>query len=244
MSSSGVDASCGSCGALSARMSQCPMALPPTIALEAPGARYNVRSRERRLRQHGSVRYEHVSAEDAPGSWRIRSPCTLAAGRDSGRARILFAQPGSSLLPRQRSAGDSGRIRRPGGAQGQRSSDCLGHWLPARRRVWLLPASVASRLPPVRSKHTSFSRTCWNTRPIRGARRFDFMLGDEPYKASWATGQDHVHTVIAARPDPAGRLWLLRRRAYHALKERVRSSARLMSLHRHGLSAIRHSVSQ
>ena len=72
----------------------------------------------------------------------------------------------------------------------------------------------------------------------RGATRFDFMLGDEPYKAQWATSDACVHTVIAARTNPAGRIWLGKTLMVHAIKERARASSRLRAIRRHGLSAV------
>jgi CelD/BcsL family acetyltransferase involved in cellulose biosynthesis len=72
----------------------------------------------------------------------------------------------------------------------------------------------------------------------RGATRFDFMLGDEPYKAQWATSDACVHTVIAARTNPAGRIWLGKTLMVHAMKERARASSRLRAIRRHGLSAV------
>lgn len=207
-------------------------------------ARYNVRSRERRLRQHGSVRYEHVSAEDAPRvledtialharRWQGQRTGTVFSSLSLGRAFYRASVP----LAIQEGFGDLAVLkvndRVIAAAIGFRRAGEYGYYLPAWHPGYH-PYAPSTLLLAHLLEYAADN----------GARRFDFMLGDEPYKASWATGEDRVHTVIAARPDPAGRLWLFRRRAYHAVKERVRSSPRLMSLRRYGLSAIRHSVSQ
>jgi CelD/BcsL family acetyltransferase involved in cellulose biosynthesis len=207
-------------------------------------ARYNVRSRERRLSQHGSVHYEHICAEKAPRvleeaialharRWQGQRTGTVFSSLSLGRAFYRASVP----LAIQEGFGDLAVLkvndRVIATAIGLRRADEYGYYLPAWHPGYhqYAPSTLLlAHLLEYAADH--------------GSRRFDFMLGDEPYKASWATGQDRVHTIIAARPDPAGRLWLLRRRAYHALKERVRSSTRLMSVRRYGLSAIRHSVSR
>lgn len=57
-----------------------------------------------------------------------------------------------------------------------------------------------------------------------GLRRFDFLRGDEPYKAEWATGTRWAQQMIAFRRSPKGRLLQL---ADHAGALRDQVAARL-----------------
>jgi CelD/BcsL family acetyltransferase involved in cellulose biosynthesis len=102
--------------------------------------------------------------------------------------------------------------------------------------AYYLPAwnPVYERYAPSTLLLVHLMRYAWES----GADTFDFMLGDEPYKAAWSTSQSRVHTVLAARPNAAGRLWLVERRTMHLMKERARASAHLKALRRHGLSAL------
>jgi CelD/BcsL family acetyltransferase involved in cellulose biosynthesis len=207
-------------------------------------ARYNVRSRERRLRQHGSVHYEHVTAETAPRTledaialharrWQGQRTSTVFSSHNLGRAFYRASIPHAI----RDGFGDLAVLRvndrMIASAIGFQRADEYAYYLPAWHPGYH-PYAPSTLLLVHLMEYAA----------DHGAARFDFMLGDESYKSSWATGQDRVHTLIAARPDPRGRTWLLRMRAYHALKDSVRSSPRLMSVRRHGLSAIRGWISQ
>jgi CelD/BcsL family acetyltransferase involved in cellulose biosynthesis len=201
-------------------------------------ARYNIRSRERRLRQHGTVRYEHPSADEAPRlveeaialharRWHGQRTSTVFSSSALGRAFYRASIPAAI----RNSYGDFAVLtlndRVIASAVGLRHSNEYGYYLPAWHPGY--PTYAPSTLLLVHLMEYASEK---------GATRFDFMLGDEPYKAAWATGQERVHTVVAARPGRTGRLWLIQTLGYHALKNRIRESTRLMAIRRHGLSAL------
>lgn len=61
----------------------------------------------------------------------------------------------------------------------------------------------------------------------RGFRRFDFLRGDEPYKATWTSDRRTTWELFATRPGPRG-AWLrfcrATHREYRALKRRARKT--------------------
>ena len=201
-------------------------------------ARYNVRSRERRLGQHGVVRYEHASFQDAPRvveeaivlhsrRWQGQRTSTVFSSSAAGRAFYRASIP----LAVQQRFGDLATLTLNGhviaSAIGFQIAEEYGYYLTAWHPGYH-PYAPGTLLLVHLMENAS----------RQGARRFDFMLGDEPYKTAWATDQRRVHTMIAARPSASGRLWLMTTLAYGAVRERARRSARLRQIRRHGLSGI------
>ncbi|MGH2757042.1 MAG: GNAT family N-acetyltransferase [Actinomycetota bacterium] len=72
----------------------------------------------------------------------------------------------------------------------------------------------------------------------QGLTRFDLMLGDEPYKAAWATEHDPVGSMYLARRGSANAVawWTLKET--RRLRERARRSARLRGLVARGIRVI------
>ena len=72
----------------------------------------------------------------------------------------------------------------------------------------------------------------------RDLRRFDFMLGDEPYKAQWATEQRHTLRLVLGVPGSRG--WAAGALvAWHRLREQARRSPLLRRVRRYGLGRAR-----
>jgi CelD/BcsL family acetyltransferase involved in cellulose biosynthesis len=207
-------------------------------------ARYNVRSRERRLGQYGTVRYEHLSADDAPRGledamalharrWHGQHTSTVfsssAAGRAFYRASIpLAVQEGFADLAVLK-LNDQVIASTIGFHHGPE----YGYYMPAWHPAYQAYAPSTLLLVHL-MEHASG----------RGAKMFDFMLGDEPYKAAWATSRARVHTIIAAAPGAVGQLWLVRTLARRAILERARGSARLRAIRRHGLAGVTRTIDQ
>ena len=77
-----------------------------------------------------------------------------------------------------------------------------------------------------------------------GIRRFDFMLGDEPYKAQWANEHRRTVRVIIGNRGLSGRAAFGLLVAGHRLRQRARASAALRDARRFGVArAIRDRVS-
>jgi CelD/BcsL family acetyltransferase involved in cellulose biosynthesis len=69
-----------------------------------------------------------------------------------------------------------------------------------------------------------------------GLERFDFMLGDEPYKAQWATEERHTVRLVIANRGVRGRAAFEALVARHRLRQRARGSELLQYARRHGLA--------
>lgn len=69
----------------------------------------------------------------------------------------------------------------------------------------------------------------------QGLAEFDFGLGDEAYKWEWADDARAVYTVVVPNDTRAGRLAFQGYTRYMDLRERARSSERLMRWRRRGL---------
>jgi CelD/BcsL family acetyltransferase involved in cellulose biosynthesis len=200
--------------------------------------RYNVRSRERRLGEHGHVHYEHASADEAPRL--LEDAMTLHARRWQGQhTSTVFS---SSSAGRSFYRGSIPPAVRQGFADlallklDERVIASAIGFQHAHEFSYYMPAwdPVYQRYAP----STLLIVHLMQYASARGATRFDFMLGDEPYKAQWATSEARVHTLLAARSSPVGRVWLGKTLLVHSMKQRARASSRLRAIRRHGISAV------
>jgi CelD/BcsL family acetyltransferase involved in cellulose biosynthesis len=201
-------------------------------------ARYNVRSRQRRLSEHGQVHFEHASTDEAPRMleeamalharrWQGQHTSTVFSSSSAGRSFYRGSIPSAI----REGVADLAVLELDGrmiaSAIGFHHDQEFAYYMPAWDPVYQRYAPSTLLLVHLMQYASD-----------RGATRFDFMLGDEPYKAQWATSQARVQTVAAARPEAAGRIWMLKTLAHHAVRERARKSARLRAIRRHGLSAL------
>jgi CelD/BcsL family acetyltransferase involved in cellulose biosynthesis len=69
-----------------------------------------------------------------------------------------------------------------------------------------------------------------------GLERFDFMLGDEPYKAQWATEERHTVRLVIANRGVRGRAAFEALISWHGLRQRARASELLQHARRYGLA--------
>jgi CelD/BcsL family acetyltransferase involved in cellulose biosynthesis len=67
-----------------------------------------------------------------------------------------------------------------------------------------------------------------------GLGELDFMLGDEPYKAQWASGSRSTSRLVIGAPTVAGRLALAGFRGYLVGRERARRSPLIQRARRYG----------
>jgi CelD/BcsL family acetyltransferase involved in cellulose biosynthesis len=200
--------------------------------------RYNVRSRERRLGEHGRVRYEHASPEEAPRMlelamalharrWQGQHTSTVFSSSAAGRSFYRGSVPAAVRQGFADLAVLELDERVIASAIGFHHDQEFAYYMPAWEPVYQRYAPNSLLLVHLMQYAAD-----------RGATRFDFMLGDEPYKSQWATSQARVQTIIAAKPGATGRVWLLKTLALHSIKERARASARLRAIRRHGLSGL------
>jgi CelD/BcsL family acetyltransferase involved in cellulose biosynthesis len=200
--------------------------------------RYNVRSRERRLGEHGRVHYEHASAEEAPRMleeamilharrWQGQRTSTVFSSSPTGRSFYRGSIPSAV----RQGFADLALLKLDerviASAIGFHHAQEFSYYMPAWDPMYQRYAPSTLLIVHL-MQHAS----------ARGSTRFDFMLGDEPYKAQWATSEARVHTVIANRTHPAGRVWRGKTLMQLALKERARASSRLRAIRRYGLSAV------
>src|SRR5262249_50964894 len=67
----------------------------------------------------------------------------------------------------------------------------------------------------------------------RGLQRFDFMLGEEPYKASWATDERRTANLVVAAPTLRGQAAYAALVGWQRARNRARTSVRLQHIRRH-----------
>jgi CelD/BcsL family acetyltransferase involved in cellulose biosynthesis len=75
-----------------------------------------------------------------------------------------------------------------------------------------------------------------------GLGEVDFMLGDEPYKAQWASGSRSTSRLVIGAPTVAGRLALAGFRGYLVGRERARRSSAVQQVRRYGWRGVRRIV--
>jgi CelD/BcsL family acetyltransferase involved in cellulose biosynthesis len=222
----------------------------PGIALEGtwdaylrsrPGKfRYNLRSRLRRLGGLGQVAFRTVASVEDVGEalvrlqglharrWADQHTSTIFSSSVRGRAFYLdacrrHAVRGMLDLTLLEVGG-----RAVAGSVGFVDRDTYYYYLPA----WdpdLAPYAPSSLLLAHLVERAY----------ERGLRRFDFMLGDEPYKAQWATEERHTVRLVLGAPGSRGRAAAGALIAWHRLRERARRSPLLRRVRRYGLGRAR-----
>jgi CelD/BcsL family acetyltransferase involved in cellulose biosynthesis len=200
--------------------------------------RYNVRSREKRLRSLGDLRYQHAGAEDLPRlmevtihlhgrRWQGQHTSTVFSSSHAGRAFYRVAM----MSAVQQGYGDLALLTLNehvvAAAIGFQHGHEYHYYLPAWNPGYHLYAPstlLLVHLMDAASQH--------------GMTEFDFMLGDEPYKSAWATSHRRVFTLLAAPPTPQGRAWFTTRRSALRLRDQARTSRYLRTLRRFGVRGL------
>jgi CelD/BcsL family acetyltransferase involved in cellulose biosynthesis len=198
-------------------------------------ARYNVRSRERRLGSLGRLAFIHAEPGQVPGyiehaislharRWHGQRTSTVFSSSAQGRAFYRSAIPNLA----ERGVADLAALELNGEpiamAIGFRHAGVYHYYLPAWEPRYA--AYAPSTLLLVNRMRAAASSGCVE---------IDFMLGDEDYKRAWATGARRVWTLVAARRTPRGQAWLRWRAAQITLRARARDVPLLRSIRRHGL---------
>ena len=198
--------------------------------------RYNLRSRFRRLEERGTVRYRTVTR---PGDvrwamvaltelharrWRGQHTATIfssssAARRFYGEAAQRYAERGMLDLTLLEVDG-----RPVAGSLGFVDGDVYYYYLPA----W------EPELAPLAPSTLLLSHLIERAYE-RGLRRFDFMLGDEPYKARWATEERQTVNLVVGAPTLRGQAALTALVGTQRARRRARSSPLLQRARRHWL---------
>lgn len=217
----------------------------PSIALEGTWGdfsksrpskfRYNLRSRLRRLGELGDVRFRTATdAEDARGClgelthlharrWQGQRTSTIFSS--SARGRAFYAEVVGSYASRGlldlTVLEVGGRLA--AGSLGFVDRDTFYYYLPAWEPE--LSAYAPGSLLLAHLVQRAFEQ---------GLRRFDFMLGDEPYKAVWATEERRTVRFLVANRGPRGRVALASTVGAHHVRDRARRSEFLRRVRRYG----------
>ncbi|MCC6173794.1 MAG: GNAT family N-acetyltransferase [Chloroflexi bacterium] len=225
----------------------------PAIALDGtyenflktrPGRfRYNLRSRLRRLGERGEVRFRTVERpEDVRAAlatlvalhakrWDGQYTSTLFSSSERGRRFYVDA------LPRYAARGlldltllECGGVA-VAGSIGFVDRDTYSYYLPA----WdpELAALAPSSLLLAHLVERAYAR---------GLHRFDFMLGDEPYKARWVTEERQTVRLVLAAPGLRGQAAFAALVGWQRVRQRARSSTLLQRARRHWLGRARSAV--
>lgn len=204
--------------------------------------RYNLRSRERRLAGLGRVELRHATPDEAPRfvedairlhgrRWRGQYTSTVFSASPAGRAFYRATLP--SLV--EQGLADLASLSLNGDvvatSVGLVHDGRYAYYMPAWDPAYHVYAPSTLLLAHLIERAYEL-----------GLREFDFMLGDEEYKRQWSSSARSVTTLLVARGNAAGRLWLETRRAAHGLRERARRSGRLRWLRRSGVGALRRSM--
>ena len=198
--------------------------------------RYNLRSRLKRLGQLGEVRFRSVTAPaDVPAAltelaelhgrrWAGQHTATIFSSSERGRrfyadACQRYAARGLLDLTLL-GAGD----RVVAGSLSFVDRDTWYYYLPA----WDpdLAALAPSSLLLAHLVEEAYGR---------GLRRFDFMLGEEPYKARWATEERRTVNLIIGGRGVRGRAAFTSLAVWQQARDRARRSPLLQRLRRYGL---------
>ncbi|HYU17086.1 MAG TPA: GNAT family N-acetyltransferase [Chloroflexota bacterium] len=199
--------------------------------------RYNLRSRLKRLSQLGEVRFRTVVGKDEAGAaldrlvclharrWRGQRTSTILSS--SARGRAFYAEAcrryaGRGLI--ELTMLDLGGLP-AAGSLGFVERGTYYHYLPA----W--EPSLAAFAPA-----TLLLAHLIEQAYARGLRRFDFMLGDEPYKAQWATRSRQTVRLVVGNHGSRGRAAFQLVVGTHRLRRRARASPFLQRARRYGLT--------
>lgn len=205
-----------------------------------PGkARYNLRSRLRRLEGRGPVRFRSVTTLDELGP-ALAALTALHARRWAGqRTSTIFS---ASLRGRAFYAEACRRYARRGlldltllELDGRPIAGCLS-FVERATFYYYMPAwdpDLAAYAPSTLLLAHLIERAF-----DRGLERFDFMLGEEEYKAVWATEERSTLRLLVGRRGPRGRLAVASLASLHAARQRARASATLRRVRRYGPRAL------
>jgi CelD/BcsL family acetyltransferase involved in cellulose biosynthesis len=202
--------------------------------------RYNLRSRLRRLGERGRVRFRRVDAAEevlpAIGTLGLLHACRWADQHTS----TIF----SSSAVGQRFYAEACRRYQQRGlldvtlleVDGQAVAGSIG-FLDRGTYYYYLPAwdPELSALAPSSLLLSHLIERAFTL----GLSRFDFMLGDEPYKSRWATGERQTVNVLLASPTMRGQAAYAALAGWQEARRRARSSAALQHARRHWLGRAR-----
>ena len=198
--------------------------------------RYNLRSRLKRLGQLGEVRFRSVDRpSDVPAAldtlaalharrWAGQHTATIFSSSERGRR--FYAEASSQYAARGLLdltllvAGE----RVVAGSLSFVDRDTWYYYLPA----WDpdLAALAPSSLLLAHLVEAAYAR---------GLRRFDFMLGEEPYKARWATEERRTVNLVIGGRGVRGRAAFASLTAWQRARERARRSTLLQRARRYGV---------
>jgi CelD/BcsL family acetyltransferase involved in cellulose biosynthesis len=222
----------------------------PAIALDGtwdaylqtrPGRfRYNLRSRLRRLGEQGPFQFRSI-ADPAEVPAALATLTDLHARRWHGQhTATIFS---SSAVARRFYADACTRYARRGlldltllevggravaGSLGFVDRDTFYYYLPA----W--EPSLA-RLAPSSLLLAYLIERAY----ARGLTRFDFMLGDEPYKADWATESRETVNIVVGAPTLRGQAAFAALIGAQQARRRARSSPLIQHARRHWLGRVK-----
>ena len=201
--------------------------------------RYNLRSRLRRLAQLGDVEFRTLTRTEEVGSgleeltrlharrWAGQRTSTIFSS--SARGRAFYAEACRRYA--SRALMDLTLMQ----VGGRTAAACLGlvnrqtyyYYMPAWEPT-LAPYAPATLLV-AHLIERAFSQ---------GLQRFDFMIGDEPYKQQWATEARQTVRLLLAGRGAAGRTAFEALRAWHGVRGRARTSRILQRVRRYGLASL------
>jgi CelD/BcsL family acetyltransferase involved in cellulose biosynthesis len=218
----------------------------PAIGLEGtwdvyldarPGRfRYNLRSRLRRLQERGTVNFRSVTrpsevrwamvalTELHARRWRGQHTATIFSS--SSAARRFYAEAAQRYAERRMLDLTLLEVdgRPVAGILGFVDGDTYYYYLPAWEPE-LAPLSPSSLL---------LAHLVERAYGL-GLRRFDFMLGDEPYKARWATEERETVNLVVSAPTLRGQAAFAALVGTQRARRRARSSPLLQRARRHWL---------
>ena len=202
--------------------------------------RYNLRSRLRRLAEQGEVRFRTVSRPSEVAAalvtltelharrWHGQHTATIfsssaAARRFYAEACTRYAQRGLLDLTLLEVGG-----RAVAGSLGFIDRDTYFYYLPA----W------EPSLAPLAPSSLLLGHLVERAYGL-GLRRFDFMLGDEPYKARWATEDRETVNLVVGAPTLRGQAAFAALVGAQQVRRRARSSPLIQRARRHWLGRAR-----
>jgi CelD/BcsL family acetyltransferase involved in cellulose biosynthesis len=202
--------------------------------------RYNLRARQRHFAELGQLHYCHYHTPSEIASQLGRAFEVHARRWHGQHTSTTFS---SSPAARRFYLEAAGRMAERGWVDlstleldGRLLAFCLG-FIRDGKYYYYMPGfdPEYARLAPGTALLAHLIETAY----AQGLREFDFMLGVEPYKQPWATGQRSTSRMVVAAPGPRGALAL----SAFALCLRARESARraplLQRARRYGLGAAR-----
>ena len=209
------------------------------LASRSPKLRYNLRSRQRRLAELGRTRFCHYSSPAEVGE-RLRSAVQIHARRWRGqRTSTTFSSSRSAFRfyaeAANRMAGRGWLDLSTLELDGRPVAFCLG-FVHDRAYYYYLPAFDPdfARYGPSAALLAHLIERAYEL----DLRELDLMLGDEPYKAQWATGHRTTCRLVLAAPGARGRAALGLFRGFLTVRERARRSRRLQNVRRYGIRAL------